>query len=76
VLVDRAALSFASACRRLLDDRSLAQTWPTPPPNERGYTWSITAARLRRLYADLAAVARQLFVTIVRTFDGRRDRDS
>ena len=30
----------------------------------RGYTWSITAARLRRLYADLTLVARRLLVTI------------
>jgi D-inositol-3-phosphate glycosyltransferase len=56
VLVDdRAALSFAGACRRLLADRTLARDMADAAAERaRGYTWSITAARLRRLYADLA----------------------
>jgi D-inositol-3-phosphate glycosyltransferase len=55
---DRAARSFADACRTLLDDPSLSNEI-SRAASERGrmYTWSVTAARLRRLYADLAQQA-------------------
>jgi D-inositol-3-phosphate glycosyltransferase len=52
---DRAACSFAEACRVVLDDREVAADMATAASEHaRSYTWSITAARLRRLYADLA----------------------
>ncbi len=56
VLVDdRAALSFADACRSCSTIGHSATPWPTAAAERaRSYTWSITAARLRRLYADLA----------------------
>jgi D-inositol-3-phosphate glycosyltransferase len=56
VLVEgRAALSFAEACGRLLHDPAMARDMAAASAERaRGYTWSITAGRLRRLYADLA----------------------
>jgi D-inositol-3-phosphate glycosyltransferase len=52
---DRAARSFADACQLLLDDPAAAQRMATVAAERaRGYTWSVTAARLRRLYADLS----------------------
>jgi D-inositol-3-phosphate glycosyltransferase len=59
VLVDeRAACSFASACRTLLEDPDLSAGMAAAAAERaRGYTWSITAGRLRRLYADLASRA-------------------
>ncbi len=56
VLVDdRVARSYADACRQVLDDVVIARDLAEAAAERaRGYTWSITAARLRRLYADLA----------------------
>lgn len=52
---DRAARSFADACQMLLDDPGRAQRMAiVAAERARGYTWSVTAARLRRLYADLS----------------------
>jgi D-inositol-3-phosphate glycosyltransferase len=52
---DRSANSYARACRSLLDDPTLATDIAVAAAERaRGYTWSVTAARLRRLYADLA----------------------
>jgi glycosyltransferase involved in cell wall biosynthesis len=52
---DRAARSFADACQLLLDDPAAAKRMATAAAERaRGYTWSVTAARLRRLYADLS----------------------
>lgn len=46
---------FAAAIRRLLDDPGLAATLGANAARlARDYTWSTTAARLRRLYTDLA----------------------
>lgn len=59
VLVDtREPHDFARAIAGILDDRAVA-TWMSKAGAEqaRGYTWSTTAARLRRLYADLTARA-------------------
>jgi D-inositol-3-phosphate glycosyltransferase len=56
-LVDeRAASAFAAPVAELLADPGLAAViGATAAARSRRYTWSITAARLRRLYADLAA---------------------
>jgi D-inositol-3-phosphate glycosyltransferase len=52
----RAAGAFAAATSRLLDDASLAaEMGVSSHARSRRYSWSITAGRLRRLYADLAA---------------------
>jgi D-inositol-3-phosphate glycosyltransferase len=52
---DRAACSYADACRVVLGDRQVAADMAAAAGERaRAYTWSITAARLRRLYADLA----------------------
>ena len=52
---DRAARSYADACRLLLDDPGLSSAMALAASERaRMYTWSVTAARLRRLYADLA----------------------
>jgi D-inositol-3-phosphate glycosyltransferase len=56
-LVDgRDALDFADPIRRLFADPELAaRVGATAAATSRRYAWSITAARLRRLYADLGA---------------------
>jgi D-inositol-3-phosphate glycosyltransferase len=56
ILVDeRAAAAFAAACRALLDDPGArADIGGAAAERARGYTWSIAAARLRRLYSDLS----------------------
>ncbi|HKH03800.1 MAG TPA: glycosyltransferase [Acidimicrobiales bacterium] len=50
--------AFAARVREVLDDPVLAKELATEAHAvARGYTWSTTAARLRRLYADLTARA-------------------
>jgi D-inositol-3-phosphate glycosyltransferase len=52
---DRAARTFAEACQSILDEpRVAAEMSRAARERARSYTWSVTAARLRRLYADLA----------------------
>jgi len=52
---DRAARSYADACRVVLNDSDMAREMGfAASERARAYTWSITAGRLRRLYADLA----------------------
>ena len=49
---------YAAHVQRLLDDDGLATRMGTSAATRAGrYTWSIAAARLRRLYSDLAARA-------------------
>ena len=50
--------------------RAAAALASARPRHARGYTWSITAARLRRLYADLTQRARRVQLTFLA--DGRR----
>jgi D-inositol-3-phosphate glycosyltransferase len=53
---DRQPDVFASAVDAILrDDRTAAHMAERAATRARGYTWSTTAARLRRLYADLTA---------------------
>jgi D-inositol-3-phosphate glycosyltransferase len=56
-LVDtRDPADYADAVRRVLEEPGLAGRMGAAAAEEaRGYTWSTTAARLRRLYADLTA---------------------
>jgi D-inositol-3-phosphate glycosyltransferase len=58
-LVDtRVPGDYAAAVAELLDDHDLAADMATAAAERaRGFTWSTTAARLRRLYADLTARA-------------------
>jgi D-inositol-3-phosphate glycosyltransferase len=52
----RTALAYADPVRRLLGDPGLAgEMAVSAAARSRRYTWSITAARLRRLYADVGA---------------------
>jgi D-inositol-3-phosphate glycosyltransferase len=52
---DRAARSFADACQLVLDDPERSTHMASVAAERaRDYTWSVTAARLRRLYADLS----------------------
>lgn len=51
---ERTALAYAEPVRRLLGDPDLAAEMAvSAAARSRRYTWSITAARLRRLYADV-----------------------
>ena len=51
--------AFAQAAGRLLRDAALADSLPVAAAERaRGYTWSTAAARLRRIYADLATRSR------------------
>jgi D-inositol-3-phosphate glycosyltransferase len=51
-------VAFAARIGELLADRSLAAAMGrVAAERARGFTWSTAAARLRRLYADLAARA-------------------
>jgi len=56
-LVDvRTAVAFAAPVQKLLADPDLAHDMGANAASRSGrYTWSITAARLRRVYADLGA---------------------
>ena len=56
-LVDtRDPADYAAAVGTLLDDPALAaKIAEAGAERARGFTWSTTAARLRRLYADLTA---------------------
>src|SRR6266511_2453574 len=56
-LVDgRSADEYVAPVTKLLEDRRLAEELGvSAAARSGGYTWSITAARLRRLYADLSA---------------------
>ncbi len=58
-LVDgRSADEYVAPVTKLLEDRRLAEELGvSAAARSGGYTWSITAARLRRLYADLSARA-------------------
>ena len=48
--------AFAASARRLLDDDDLARRMSAAGSDRaRRFTWSTSAARLRRLYADLGA---------------------
>jgi D-inositol-3-phosphate glycosyltransferase len=52
----RDAHAYASCAARVIDDRALANAMSArAAARARGYTWSVAAARLRRLYADLTA---------------------
>jgi D-inositol-3-phosphate glycosyltransferase len=56
LIEDRRPEVFAHAVDALLDDPARAQRMGDAAGSRaRGYTWSTTAARLRRLYADLTA---------------------
>jgi D-inositol-3-phosphate glycosyltransferase len=59
LLVDeRASEAFAQAADRVLADRALAGRLGRQAARmARGYTWSTTAARLRRIYADLTSTS-------------------
>jgi D-inositol-3-phosphate glycosyltransferase len=53
---DRDPRSYASRVATILDDSELASRMGARATSRaRGYTWSIAAGRLRRLYADLTA---------------------
>ncbi|MCB0964113.1 MAG: glycosyltransferase [Acidimicrobiales bacterium] len=56
LLVDRRDPTvFAEAAGRILDDADLAaRLGAAAAARARGFTWSVAAARLRRIYADLA----------------------
>lgn len=56
LLVDRRDPTvFAEAAGRILDDADLAaRLGEAAAARARGFTWSVAAARLRRIYADLA----------------------
>ena len=56
-LVDgREPAAYAAAVRTLLDDPALSAAMGAAAADRAsGFTWSTTAARLRRLYADLSA---------------------
>ncbi|MDQ1375175.1 MAG: D-inositol-3-phosphate glycosyltransferase [Actinomycetota bacterium] len=55
-LVDPDAQSYAGYASRVLDDDALAaEMGRLAATRARGYTWSVAAARLRRLYADLTS---------------------
>jgi D-inositol-3-phosphate glycosyltransferase len=55
LVADRQASSFAGAISDLLTDRALARRMgDAAAARARTYTWSTAAARLRRIYADLA----------------------
>jgi D-inositol-3-phosphate glycosyltransferase len=55
---DRDPAEFARAIERLLTDRTRAAVMgERAASHARGFTWSTTAARLRRLYADLTTRA-------------------
>ena len=48
--------AYAAAVRRIIDSPDFAGALGRQAANQaRGYTWSTTAARLRRLYADLTS---------------------
>ena len=56
LIEDRDPRSYASRVATILDDRALATAMGARAAERaRGYTWSIAAARLRRIYADLTA---------------------
>ena len=59
LLVDRRdPAAFASATRRLLDDPAFAASLGAQAARHAaGYTWSASAAKLRRIYADVTARA-------------------
>ena len=53
---DRDPAEYAAPVAKLLDDPELAaEMGATASARSRKYSWSITAARLRRLYGDLVA---------------------
>jgi D-inositol-3-phosphate glycosyltransferase len=53
---DRDPMSYAESVTRILDDDELAAAMGArATARARGYTWSVAAGRLRRLYADLTA---------------------
>jgi D-inositol-3-phosphate glycosyltransferase len=57
LIESREPAAFAAAVDQLLRDRDLAaEMGVSAHARSRRYSWSITAGRLRRLYADLAAV--------------------
>ncbi len=52
----RDPMAYAAAVRRIIDSPEFAATLGRQAASKaRGYTWSTTAARLRRLYADLTS---------------------
>jgi D-inositol-3-phosphate glycosyltransferase len=56
LIEDRDPRSYADCVARLLDDDELAaRMGASATARARSYTWSVAAARLRRLYADLTA---------------------
>jgi D-inositol-3-phosphate glycosyltransferase len=55
---ERSAEAFATAAAGLLDAPALARRLGAAAAHDaRRYTWSTTAARLRRVYTDLTAPA-------------------
>ena len=59
LLVDsRDPRAYADAVRRIIDNPAFAEALGEQAARKaRGFTWSTTAARLRRLYADLTSNA-------------------
>jgi D-inositol-3-phosphate glycosyltransferase len=56
LIEDRDPQSYAACVARIIDDDTLAATMGArATARARGYTWSVAAGRLRRLYADLTA---------------------
>jgi D-inositol-3-phosphate glycosyltransferase len=56
LLDQRDPAAFAAAVKRVLDDPALAaRLGANAAARAQGYTWSTAAARLRRVYADLAS---------------------
>jgi D-inositol-3-phosphate glycosyltransferase len=56
LIEDRDPRSYADCVARVLDDDELAaRMGASATARARGYTWSVAAGRLRRLYADLTA---------------------
>lgn len=56
LIEERDPASYADHVRRILDDPGLAAAYShAAAARARSYTWSTTAARLRRVYADLTA---------------------
>ncbi len=56
LVAERTPDAFAAPVARLLGDRELARTMGArAAARSGGYTWNMTAARLRRVYADVGA---------------------
>lgn len=57
LVAERSGSQYAAAVRSILDDPALAERMAAAAiARSQRYSWSITAARLRRLYSDLGAL--------------------